>query len=268
MNNKIYRQADSRWGNLPYPIKRYSFAGNGCGCCACLHVLIELEKYKNWTPKDLRPYMVQQGFATYGNGTTWNGITKTLQHYGFNVINHPTMDDLWNTLEKRKHKIGVILFRGGSRGGVCWTTGGHYVAFTDYKKIGNRHYLYCKDSGGRHHDGWYCYETTMKGLIPQVWSANASEDKFINTNIMPKHYDGKYPVNTVSTKTGTKIDIRNWQNFLNWWGNFGLDVDGVFGALTKSATLNFQKNYKLTEDGIAGEKTIKKAKLVGKDEKH
>ena len=109
MNNKIYRQADSRWGNLPYPIKRYSFAGNGCGCCACLHVLIELEKYKNWTTKDLRPYMVQQGFATYGNGTTWNGITKTLQHYGFNVINHPTMDDLWNTLEKRKHKIGVLL---------------------------------------------------------------------------------------------------------------------------------------------------------------
>ena len=143
MNSKIYRQADSRWGSLPYPTKRYSFAGNGCGCCACLHVIIELEKYKNWTPKDLRPYMVQQGFATYGNGTTWAGITKTLQHYGFEVINHPTMQHVFNTLEKRKHKLGVILFRGGSKGGVTWTTGGHYVAYTDYKMIGNKHYFYC-----------------------------------------------------------------------------------------------------------------------------
>ena len=74
----------------------------------------------------------------------------------------------------------------------------------------------------------------MKGLISQVWSANASEDKFINTNVMPKYYDGKYPVNTVSTKTGTKTDIRNWQNFLNWWGNFGLDVDGVFASPRRS----------------------------------
>ena len=46
MNSKIYRQADSRWGSLPYPTKKYSFAGNGCGCCACTHVIIELEKYK------------------------------------------------------------------------------------------------------------------------------------------------------------------------------------------------------------------------------
>ena len=268
MNSKIYRQADSRWGSLPYPTKRYSFAGNGCGCCACLHVIIELEKYKNWTPKDLRPWMVQQGFATYGNGTTWSGITKTLQHFGFTVINHPTMTSVWETLESRKHKLGVILFRSGSRGGVTWTSGGHYVAFTDYKMIGKKHYFYCKDSGGRHHDKWYCYEDTMKGLIPQIWSANISEDKYINADVEPKKYSGSYPVNTVSTKTGTKTDIRSWQNFLNWWGCFALDVDGAFGALTKSATLAFQRAYGLTQDGIAGPKTLAKAKKVGKSEKH
>lgn len=268
MNSKIYRQADSRWGSLPYPTKRYSFAGNGCGCCACTHVIIELEKYKNYTPANVRPYMVGQGFATYGNGTTWAGITKTLQHYGFNVINHATMNSLWETLEKRKHKLGVILFRGGSRGGVTWTSGGHYVAFTDYKKVGNKHYLYCKDSGGRHHDGWYCYETTMKGLIPQVWSANASEDKFIGVDVEAKLYDGKYPTETISTKTGTKTNIKRWQNFLNWWGNYNLDIDGAFGICTKSATLDFQRIYNLSQDGVAGPKTIAKAKSVGKSEKH
>ena len=119
MNKKIYRQADSRWGSLPYPTKQYSFAGNGCGCCACLHVIIELEKYKNWTPKELRPYMVDQGFATKGHGTTWSGITKTLQHYGFKVINHGTMAGIFATLDARKENgqmcIGVILFRSGTK---------------------------------------------------------------------------------------------------------------------------------------------------------
>ena len=108
----------------------------------------------------------------------------------------------------------------------------------------------------------------MKGLIPQVWSANTTEDKFINADVEPKNYNGTYPVNTVSTKTGTKTDVRSWQNFLNWWGNCGLEVDGLFGTLTKSATLAFQKAYGLAEDGVAGPKTIKKAKSVGKNEKH
>ena len=47
MNKTIYKQADSRWGSKPYPTKASSFAGNGCGCCACTHLVIEQEKYKN-----------------------------------------------------------------------------------------------------------------------------------------------------------------------------------------------------------------------------
>lgn len=178
MNSKIYKQADSRWGSLPYPTKKSTFSGNGCGCCACLHDLIELDKYKDWTPKELRPYMVDQGFAVAGKGTLWSGITKTLQHYGFSVINHPTMANIFATLDQRKKKgqpcIGVILFSSGSRGGITWTASGHFVAYVDYKVSGNKHYFYTKDSGGRNHDGWYCYETQMKGLIPQIWSALSS----------------------------------------------------------------------------------------------
>ena len=108
----------------------------------------------------------------------------------------------------------------------------------------------------------------MRGLIPQIWSADISEDKYIGVDTEPTNYKGKYPINTVSTKTGTKTDIKRWQTFLNWWGNFGLDVDGAFGSLTKSATLAFQKAYGLVEDGVVGAKTIKKAKSVGKNEKH
>ena len=224
MNNKIYRQTDSRWGSLPYPTKAYSFSGNGCGCCACLHVLIEQDKYKNWTPKDLRPYMVNQGFATKGNGTTWNGITKTLEHYGNTVINHSTMDGIFKTLDERKKKglpcLGVILFRAGTKGGIKWTAGGHYVAFVDYKKANGKHYFYTKDSGTRRHDGWYAYETTMKGLIPQIWSA------------LPKGATTTTTTKTTTTTTTTTPTT--------------LTVDGKFGTKSVKA---LQHVLKVSETG-------------------
>ena len=169
MRKKVFSQLDPRWSKLPYPKKPYTIGTSGCGCCSVTHVIIEMTKYKNYTPKNVQPYMKQ--FAIPGQGTRWAGITQALDHYGFKAINHATMADLFKTLEKRKQRLGIILFRGGTKGGVTWTSAGHYVAFTDYKVKGSKHWFYMKDSGGRKHTGWYCYETTMAGLIPQVWSA-------------------------------------------------------------------------------------------------
>lgn len=232
MNKTIFKQLDSRWSSLPYPTKKSSFGGNGCGCCACLHNMIELEEYKDWTPKDLRPYMVDQGFAIAGKGTLWSGISKTLQHYGFKVINHPTLQNIFVTLDERKKKglpcIGVILFSSGSRGGITWTAGGHFVAFTDYKVVNGKHYFYTKDSGGRNHDGFYCYETQMKGLIPQIWSA-------------------------ISTaKAATLPTLQAAVETLN-----KLTVDGEGGEKTVIATQRFFKTF---EDGIISgqNKSLKK----------
>ena len=169
MRSEVYSQLDPRWKSLPYPYKPYNLGTSGCGCCSVTHVIIEADKYKKYTPKDVQPFMKQ--FAVAGQGTQWVGITKALEHYGFKAINHASMADLFKTLESREIRLGVILFRGGTKGGITWTTAGHYVAFTDYKVVKGKHYFYTKDSGGRQHTGWYCYETKMKGLIPQVWSA-------------------------------------------------------------------------------------------------
>ena len=171
MRSAIFRQYDSRWGKLSYPNSRYTMSGSGCGCCACTHLIIEFDKYKNYTPKNVRPYMVDKGFATKGNGTTWAGMTDTLEHYGFKVVRpniSTNMNAAWKELNKG-NRAGILLFRAGTRGGVTWTSGGHYVAFLDYKVVNGKHYFYTKDSGARKHDGWYCYETTMKGLLPQIW---------------------------------------------------------------------------------------------------
>ena len=266
MNKAIYRQADSRWGSLPYPTKAYSFAGNGCGCCACTHLIIEIPKYSKYTPKKVRPYMVKQGFATLGNGTTWMGITKTLEHYGFAVAQPSTMAKAWELLDKKgSPKMGILLFRAGTRNGITWTTGGHYVAFLKYKKVNGKHYFYTKDSGGRHHDGWYCYETEMQGLIPNIWVVTKKpSDKIAAApkKVIPKpkknSYSGAIPKNTL--KKGSKgANVKYLQTFLNWYGYYGLKVDGKYGAKTISAVKSFQKKEKLVVDGIYGVKCYKAA---------
>ena len=179
MRSKVFSQLDTRWRYLPYPTKRYNIGTSGCGCVSVTHLLIETNKYSKYTPKNVQPYMKQ--FAVAGQGTQWAGITKALQHYGFKVKNHATMSDIFATLNKRKVKLGIILFRGGVKGGIRWTTSGHFVAFTDYKVVGKKHYFYIKDSGGRRHTGFYCYETQMKGLIPQIWSALPPTEKKATT---------------------------------------------------------------------------------------
>jgi hypothetical protein len=270
MNSKIYRQADSRWGNLPYPTKAYSFAGNGCGCCACTHNIIEIGQYANYTPANIRPYMVAQGFATKGHGTTWNGITKTLEHYGFKVETpniSSSMTAAWNLLNKTgAPKQGVLLFRGGTRGGVRWTSGGHYVAFLDYRVTNGKHYFYTKDSGGRHHDGWYCYETTMKGLLPRIWIVTAKPNspapaptpKPTPSKPAKGTYTGLIPTPTI--KKGTKADkVKTLQKFLNWYGGYGLAVDGICGKGTVNAIKKFQKAEGITADGIYGKNSHDKA---------
>ena len=270
MNSKIYRQADSRWGSLPYPTKAYSFAGNGCGCCACTHNIIEIGQYANYTPANIRPYMVAQGFATKGHGTTWNGITKTLEHYGFKVETpniNSSMTSAWNLLNKTgAPKQGVLLFRAGTRGGVRWTSGGHYVAFLDYRVTNGKHYFYTKDSGGRHHDGWYCYETTMKGLLPRIWivtakpssPAPAPTPKPTPSKPAKGTYTGLIPTPTI--KKGTKADkVKTLQKFLNWYGGYGLAVDGICGKGTVNAIKKFQKAEGITADGIYGKNTHDKA---------
>jgi hypothetical protein len=177
MRSAIFRQYDTKWGSLKYPKGKYTMSRSGCGCCACTHLIIEHDKYKDYTPKNVRPYMVNQGFATEGNGTLWSGITKTLEHYGFKVKRpniSTSMTPAWNELNKG-HRAGILLFKAGSRGSVTWTSGGHYVAFLNYKVEGGKHYFYTKDSGARKNDGWHCYETTMKGLLPQIWIVELPE---------------------------------------------------------------------------------------------
>lgn len=262
MRKKVFSQLDTRWCKLPYPSKPYNIGTSGCGCCSVTHVIIETEKYKNYTPKNVQPYMKQ--YAVPAQGTRWVGITKSLEHYGLKTINHSTMSDLFNTLNKRKKKMGILLFRKGTKGGITWTTAGHYIAFTDYKVKNSKHYFYMKDSGGRKHTGWYCYENTMAGLIVQCWSAvklakKTTGQKLLTTakDTFSKMNKFKYKVsgNATSWSTAQKRKTSNCATYVSYclqrmgllkagqvfWCN-----DGVVRYKGKDARLQMKKIAKIS----------------------
>lgn len=174
---KNFKQTDSRWGNLPYPSGSDNVANSGCGCVSCMDLIQYNPKYAKLTPIDVRKWMVSKGFAIKGQGTSWYGISETLTHYGLKVKWPNTMTELFKLLDKGPWNCGILLFIGGTKGGVTWTTVGHYVAFTDYKIKNGKHYFYVRDPGPRNHDGWYCYETSMQGLIRNCWCAYVPESE-------------------------------------------------------------------------------------------
>lgn len=79
-----------------------------------------------------------------------------------------------------------------------------------------------------------------------------------------KCYSGTYPKPVLSSSKGEKSQIKLWQKYLNWYDNLELKVDGVFGTMTYKATKQFQKEQKITVDGIVGSNTITCAKKVKK----
>ena len=238
MNTKIFRQYDGPWARKPYPTKGCTVSGAGCGLVACTHIAIEQESKKDWTPETLRPYMLK--YAVAGQGTTWNGITKTLEHLGHKVkyITESTpMKDAFAELNKG-NRIGIILFYGGyskrkkkwyrTPDGTVWTGNGHYIMFADYKYENGRHWFYMKDSGGRKHDGWYSYELSMKGCVGQMWIVEK-----VGTQVTPKKAttpDGKLVVDGV----GGVATVKAMERF------FGTTQDGVISSQNK----NLKQYYK------------------------
>ena len=89
-------------------------------------------------------------------------------------------------------------------------------------------------------------------------------DKDVATlTVTKKAYTGTFPKGTL--KKGSKgTEVKNLQKFLNWYGNYGLAVDGVFGTKTYEAVKKFQKATGLSIDGIFGSKSLSKAKSIKK----
>lgn len=71
-------------------------------------------------------------------------------------------------------------------------------------------------------------------------------------------YDGTIPKPTLqSGSNGSSVQLL--QKFLNWYGGFGLKLDGDFGENTKNALERFQKTESIIVDGVYGNQSYKRA---------
>lgn len=69
---------------------------------------------------------------------------------------------------------------------------------------------------------------------------------------------------SATLKSGSRgTNVKTLQKALNMILNAGLKVDGIFGSKTKSAVKKFQKQSKISQDGIVGKKTKAKFKAKG-----
>lgn len=231
MNTKVYRQYDSRWGNLPYPTSNSTVSSDGCGLCSVTHCAIELDKYKNSTPKDFISFMKQ--YAVAGNGTRWDGIDAGLNRFIGNSKRFNDMASFWNEVSKG-NRVGVILFRSGyGPDNTLWTSSGHYIAFSNFKYENGKHWLYMKDSGPRCHDGWYAYENSMRGCIQLLWTAEIPKTGWFKENGAWYFYSGGAKVKSGWAKDSSgkwfylgadgKMVKSKWVKSSGYWYYLGSD---------------------------------------------
>ena len=107
----------------------------------------------------------------------------------------------------------------------------------------------------------------MLGLNPDMRIAIASYSSMLASKfnrrvqriIESKEYAEIFPDTTI--KKGTKADkVKTLQKFLNWYGGYGLAVDGICGKGTVNAIKKFQKAEGIKADGIYGTNSQAKAK--------
>lgn len=257
----IYKQYDSRWGSKNYNGSS-SIATAACGPFSVANTIANPHGGTNKIdPMDVVKFMQKNNYAVYKNGTAQSGIPAALKEFGATGVKNINVDSsMVNVWSKMKDGYSaVFLFGAGSRGGICWTTSGHYVSVTDYKFKNNKHYLYTRDSGGRDHDGWYCYETQMRGLIPKVWVGKVP---ILKPKAKSK-YKGSFPVlpeRGYFKRGDDGAQVKLLQKFLNWALGYSLSVDGDLGAKTVRAVMAFEREVGLEQDGAFGKKCLKAAK--------
>ena len=89
--------------------------------------------------------------------------------------------------------------------------------------------------------------------------------KSIIKKLIKSAYKEAFPIVPPVIKIkSTGEQVRRLQKFLNWYGDYGLKVDGNCGEKTVKAIKMFQKAEKLTVDGKFGPKSLAAAKSIKK----
>lgn len=85
--------------------------------------------------------------------------------------------------------------------------------------------------------------------------------------VVKSKYTGEWPVlpSRGYFQLKDKSDeVKKLQKFLNWFGNYKLAVDGLYGKITRNAVIDFQSKCKIAADGLFGKVSLAAAKAYSK----
>lgn len=140
-------------------VKGVSMAAAGCGPTALADIIYNRDT--SITPAKVATWLYENGVFS-SSGTTRIGISRALIHYGFQSFyftpEHSGNQEWKDAIEVLKASRdaciwGIALTVGTVNGGKdnYWTSGGHFIAITDYDASQNT--VYVRDPAGRR-DGY------------------------------------------------------------------------------------------------------------------
>lgn len=251
--SKTFNQAD--WGK----VNGISMAASGCGPSSLASIIFN--KDTSITPVKVAQWLYNKGYF-YTSGTTRTGITAALNYFGFESIYYKpehTGGAIWQeAMAKMKAAKGdwwaIFLVVGTANGGKdnLWTSGGHYLAITDYK-LGK---LYVRDSGSKHRTGYYDPES-LRYDTNCIWFIRKKEAKSTYKGTFPT-----LPSKGYLAKGDTGEQVKNLELFMTWYGTYSGSIDKSFGPDLKLSVDAFEKAESLTVDSLFGPACLARAKTV------
>ena len=117
MRPSFYKQTDPRWASISG--NHATVARNGCGPTSVANIASVLVR-SSITPGEVFRYMASRYFIG-SQGSTWDGITQTLKHFGINKFTVTSnAEAARESIKDGAWLIGVVTT---SR----WTRGGHFI---------------------------------------------------------------------------------------------------------------------------------------------
>lgn len=123
----FWKQTDRRWSGKSYG--GMTLGAGGCGPTTIANIVSALKNKPGITPAKVWNYMKRKGYIIPGAGSTWDGITKTLKHYGIKFKVTYSDSEVKKSLEAGNW---VLALAGPSR----WTSSGHYFCIYDMRASG------------------------------------------------------------------------------------------------------------------------------------
>lgn len=159
--SKDFKQYDSRWAAHSYC--KTTMKAAGCGPTAVADIFYNFDR--SITPPKVADWFAAHGYDSYKQGTVWTGIPAYLNKHGAKGTqlnanslygNRNSQAELnWKSKVQSGKYWGILLMGKG-----MWTSGGHYIAVTEYKD--GKYYV--MDPASAKRTGWHSW-SDFDGMV-------------------------------------------------------------------------------------------------------